>query len=104
MRSSYINHDYWVPYCEAVFGVKIGEPKVDYYITKYGGLDIKATNIYFVNSIEDPWQYAGMRTIKNPETQKDLVATLVDCNDCGHCQDLKTPSAADPPALTAARK
>lgn len=85
MRSSYIGKDYWVPYCEAVFGIPIGEPNVKYYHDTYGGLDIDAKNIYFVNSIEDPWQYAGMRTIKNPVTQKDLVANLIDCNNCGHC-------------------
>ena len=45
-----------------------------------------------------------MRKIAYPDTQKTLVATLVDCNDCGHCQDLKTPTDADPPALTIARQ
>jgi len=104
MRSSYIGPDYWVPYCEEVFGIKIGDPNIQYYIDTYGGLNINAKNIYFANSIEDPWQWAGMRTIHNQETQKDLVATLIDCNDCGHCQDLKTPSDADAPALRLARE
>lgn len=44
-----------------------------------------------------------MRKVHNPEKQKTLVANLVDCNDCGHCQDLKTPTDADPPTLTIAR-
>lgn len=62
MRSALINADYWVPYCEAIFG-QIGEPKIDYYITKYGGLDITGDNIVFANAIEDPWQWAGMRQL-----------------------------------------
>ncbi len=58
----------------------------------------------FVNAIEDPWQYAGMRTVTDPEKQPDMVAYLIDCNDCGHCADLYTPSDADTPVLTLARK
>jgi len=65
LRSSYIGPDYWVPYCEEVFGIKIGDPNIQYYIDTYGGLNINAKNIYFANSIEDPWQWAGMRTIHN---------------------------------------
>ena len=104
MRSKYIGKDYWVPYCSAVFGQQLGQPNAQHYIDKYGGLNIVADNIYFVNNIEDPWQYAGMRTITDPTKQKNLVANLINCNDCGHCQDLKTPTTADPPALTYARQ
>lgn len=103
MRSAKIGPDYWLPYCQAVFGAQLTEPNIDHYIQKYGGLQISGKYIYFVNNIEDPWQYAGMRTITDPSTQKDMVANLIDCQDCGHCQDLKTPSDADPPALTIAR-
>jgi hypothetical protein len=38
MRSKLINESYWVPYCQAIFGDSIGEPEVDYYIKRYGGL------------------------------------------------------------------
>jgi hypothetical protein len=90
--------------CQAIFGAAIGEPKVDWYIEKYGGLDITGTNIVFANAIEDPWQWAGMRQIKHPDTtQKSMLALLINCNNCGHCVDLSTPSYADTPALTAAR-
>jgi hypothetical protein len=103
MRSNLINSTYWVPYCEAIFG-PIGEPKVDYYIAKYGGLNITGDNIVFANAIEDPWQWAGMRHLQDPtKTQKNMLALLIDCNNCGHCIDLSTPSPADTPGLTAAR-
>lgn len=68
MRSSLINETFWVPYCEAIFKKPIGPPKVKYYLDKYGGLDITGKNIFFFNAGEDPWQYAGMRSLKNPDT------------------------------------
>jgi hypothetical protein len=64
MRSSLIGQDYWVPYCQAMFGkTKVGEPAVSYYVDKFGGLNITGKNIVFANAVEDPWQYAGMRQI-----------------------------------------
>lgn len=48
-----------------------------------------ASGIFFVNSIEDPWQFAGMRYLKDPEnTQKNLATAFIECADCAHCSDL----------------
>jgi hypothetical protein len=33
-----------------------------------------------------------------------MKAFLINCNNCGHCVDLSTPSATDTPALTLARQ
>ena len=50
---------------------------------------MSADHIYFVNSIEDPWQYAGMRYLEDPEnTQKNLRTAYIECADCAHCSDL----------------
>lgn len=57
-----------------------------------------------MNAAEDPWQYAGMRKIQDPATQSGQVAVYIDCNNCAHCVDLKTPKDADSPALSLARK
>ena len=104
MRSALINLAYCVPMCQAIFGKEIGDPKVDFYVQKYGGLDITGTNIVFANAIEDPWQWAGMRQLKHADTtQKNMLALLIDCNNCGHCVDLSSSSPADTPGLTAAR-
>lgn len=65
----------------------------------YGGLDIKGENIYFVNAGDDPWQYAGMTKIHNPDTQSKMVAMLADCADCGHCIDLHTPDDDKDPQI-----
>mmetsp|Transcript_48167 Transcript_48167/g.35355 ORF Transcript_48167/g.35355 Transcript_48167/m.35355 type:complete len:90 (-) Transcript_48167:36-305(-) len=67
-------------------------------------MEIKGSNIVFANAIEDPWQYAGMRSIYDPETQSEMTAVLIDCDNCGHCVDLGTPSDSDPEALIAARE
>lgn len=55
MRSKLVALDQWVPYCQAIFGAEIGNPKVAETNTKYGGLDTDAKNVIFVNAIEDPW-------------------------------------------------
>lgn len=52
-----------------------------------------ADNIFFINSIEDPWQYAGMRYLEDPtNTQKNLRAHYIECANCAHCSDLHVKS------------
>lgn len=65
MRSDFLKVENWTPYCQSIFGTEIGEAKVDDTNNYYGGLNIDATQILFVNAIEDPWQYAGMRTLQS---------------------------------------
>ena len=61
-------------------------------------------HIYFVNSVEDPWQYAGMRYLTDPTgTQSKMKAAYVDCPNCAHCSDLKVPNSKDPSELTEVR-
>lgn len=69
----------------------------------FGGLNITGDHIYFFNAQEDPWQYAGLRHIKNPEEHKKQKAWLIECTDCAHCIDLHTPSASDPKSLKEGR-
>ena len=73
MRSNYIGPQYWTPFCEAVFGAQYASnPIVDFYNAQRGGLNIQGSNIVFANAIEDPWQYAGMRSITDPKTQSGM--------------------------------
>jgi len=39
----------------------------------------------------------------NPNTQSGMKNILINCNNCAHCVDLRTPNAADAPTLTNAR-
>lgn len=56
-----------------------------------GGLNIGGSNIFFVNAVEDPWKYAGMQKL-NTEQDKTMFNAMIDCNNCGHCIDLKEPN------------
>jgi len=92
MRSNRIGPDYWLPFCSEVFGKNMSEPNIQHYLDTYKGLDLNAKNLILVNNIEDPWQYAGMRKLKDPTgLQKNMRAVLIDCQDCGHCQELYNP-------------
>ena len=104
MRSQLLGPDYWLQFCKDVFADDVGPPNVDYYNSLYGGLDIQGSNIVFANAIEDPWQYAGMREIHDPATQSGMVAHMINCNNCAHCIDLRTPSPTDTPGLTVIRQ
>lgn len=73
--------------------------------TYFGGLDITkpgvTSNIFFTNGVEDPWKWASVLESETPTVNP---AVVIDCNDCGHCQDLHTPDPSDDPALQAARQ
>jgi len=71
---------------------------------EFGGLDNRGKRIYFFNAIEDPWQYAGMRNITDPEKHPDQKAWLIDCENCAHCVDLKTPTDSDADSLKNGRE
>lgn len=93
MRSIALDMDFWYDYCKAIFGDLLPEPAVDEINRFYGGLDIKGENIYFINGSEDPWQFAGMTSLKHPWTsQRNMKAAYVECETCGHCVDFHTPT------------
>ncbi len=77
-------------------------PRVNYYIDTYSKIADNA-KIVFLNAGEDPWQYAGMLPSLVPEGVT-YVSYLIDCQNCGHCIDLSTPTASDPPILTQTRQ
>ena len=60
-----------------------------------------ASHIYFTNSIEDPWQQAGIKPTDPVGAANKAV--LMDCDNCGHCKDLHASNAADPQIVTDTR-
>ena len=62
-----LTNEWYREYCHLVFNNETGPPKVDQVNQLYGGLDIIGKNIMFMQSSEDPWQYVGMRYLKDPE-------------------------------------
>jgi hypothetical protein len=103
MRSQLLGPDYWLKWCKDIFDDTIGPPAVKFYNKLYGGVNITGSNIVFANAIEDPWKYAGLTSISNATSQANMTTVLINCNNCAHCVDLRTPSDADAPTLTNAR-
>lgn len=77
----------------------ISGPNINWTNTNYGGKDISATNIIFVNGKIDPWHTLSV-TIANPATPGIDVVLM---ESTAHCANMYPPSPMDPPELTAAR-
>ena len=99
MRSYTLDADFWLDYCQRIFSPEIAPPAVDATNNLYGGLEITGKNIYFLTASEDPWQFAGMKSIQDPDTQSEMKAWHIECEDCGHCIDLKQYDINDPEDL-----
>ena len=94
-RSPALNLTFWPEYCRRTFGQDLPYPAVEETNAEFGGLNNQGKNIYFFNAIEDPWQYAGMRSIPDPDEHPDQRAWLINCTNCAHCIDLKPPLETD---------
>jgi hypothetical protein len=95
--------DYWVGYCERVFGVKM-DPKagIDHFNLMFGREHLRGSNIFFTNGVEDGWQFAGHRVDTHDNTS--MTSHVVDCENCAHCVDLYTEKASDAQDLKETRK
>lgn len=100
--TKYLNFDYFLDLCEAVFGIKM-DPEVDNVNNYYGGMDNKATNVFYASFWQDPWHLATPDEGALDENINSTVR-LVKCQDCGHCQDMHAPKDTDPAELTAVRE
>jgi hypothetical protein len=98
IRSTRINRKYYQDLCADVFGLK-DLPFIDATNDYYGGNQNAGSNIFFVNGVEDPWQWASIRSTLNPFN----FATVVNCSQCAHCVDLYTPTSTDAPELVFTR-
>jgi len=106
LKSHYFTHDVEVQFCKDIFGFDetYTGPNTDWTNNHYKGLEIEAEHIVFVNSKEDPWQWAGMRKIEHPDPIYEMIALYNDCDGCSHCSDLYPAKESDPAILTANRK
>ena len=73
MRSWAMSYGFWPDYCNRIFGKEI-ETKTEQTNKLYGGLNIRGDNIFFLNGSEDPWQYAAMRQLRDPETTQSTMS------------------------------
>lgn len=95
MRSEYLELEYWPAMCERVFpGLSMeGLPKTHMATYQMSGFDGQGQNTYFTNGVEDPWQWVTIRDWTNNDTQRSRIS---DCDDCGHCVEMYTPTPDDP--------
>jgi len=96
MRSTLLNHSFWDQYCNTIFpyfGLLV--PEVPTTLSHLG------SKILFTNGSEDPWQWASYLGQSLPAQQ--LFSLRIECADCGHCVDQRTPSDTDSETLRAAR-
>lgn len=102
MRSTDLAMSYWTDMCARVFGTgMVTSPKVTQTAIGQGALDIAQGNIFFANGVEDPWQWATQTT---SNTALNQVARMSDCDDCGHCVEMYTPTDSDPTELVETRQ
>ena len=101
MRSTMLEESYWTAMCERSFGQGMPSmPKAQQTTIDQGGWDLAQTNIFFANGVEDPWRWATQMVTNDALNQ---VARISDCDNCGHCVELYTPSEDDPSALKETR-
>jgi hypothetical protein len=106
MRSEFLSYDYWTAMCARSFeGLTFGKdeprPRAQATAIDQGGVSIAANEIFFANGGEDPWRWVTQQESK-PELGQ--VSVLSDCDDCGHCVELYTPSKDDAKELQQTRK
>ena len=104
MRSDYyLSMPFWPEMCSRSFqGLDMtARPKAKSTTIDQGGVDIGQTNIFFANGTEDPWKWATRRTSNHALNQ---VARTSECDNCGHCVELYTPSDSDPEELKQTRQ
>ena len=87
--------------CERVFdGLSMtGLPQINQTEVSESGFTGQGTNTFFTNGVEDPWQWATIRTVNNSSQH----ARTSDCDDCGHCVEMYTPTTSDPIAVQETR-
>lgn len=76
-------------------------PKASATTWDQGGVDIGVENIFFANGTEDPWKWA---TRMGSNKALNQIAHTSECDNCGHCVELYTPSDDDPEALKETRQ
>ncbi len=84
IRSHRVNLDYFKGFCAAVFGAGVW-PDVSKVVAEFGGNKPAGSQIFFLQSSQDPWQWAGVRSTLNSQEQEYTV----ECSNCGHCSDTR---------------
>jgi hypothetical protein len=54
-RSSSLDAEYWIDYCQRIFGSSIAPPDIESINSYFKGVMMTGKNVYFATASEDPW-------------------------------------------------
>lgn len=101
VRSKRIDLAYHEYLCKAAFDGWEVLPAIAQTNSRYGGLDVVGSRIFYTNGDIDPWNALGLLTPR--EAHPSVVARMI--HGTAHCADLSAPDAVNDPAdLTKARE
>jgi hypothetical protein len=100
LRHPTVNLAYHLQQCEDMFGIKNMYPASDAINNHFGGAFPTATNVFYSNFSDDPWQRASVDFSPSP----DQPYFLTMCENCGHCSDFHKPLDTDHPNLKKTRE
>jgi len=104
IRWTGMNLTYWYEYCHLIYDEAFLPDDITTNLLMAGvHIAQHTSNTYFTHGIDDGWKYAGVHK-QVLHNNKKIVVNEIDCEICGHCQDLKPANENDPAVLKAARK
>lgn len=98
LRDPSVNLQYHLDQCAAIFGHRMFPSSLDMN-RRYGADFPTAEKVFYSDFSDDPWQRASVWF--SPSTSQPYH--LSQCDDCGHCKDLHTPSESDPAPIVQSR-
>tara|TARA_B110001452_G_scaffold173402_1_gene145313 strand:- start:942 stop:2633 length:1692 start_codon:yes stop_codon:yes gene_type:complete len=101
VRSVHLDLRYFRDTCRALFGDDELWPDTNALNRQRGGHRFAGSNVFFTNGADDPWLHAS---VSGTLSGTGSAAHVIRCAGCGHCVDLRAPSADDAPELLRARE
>lgn len=99
LKNKAMTLDFWKNYCTRIFEKNIF-PDTHLWNLRYGGKNPAVSKVIYMNGDEDPWKQASIL-----ETKNIFVHTFpLDCDNCAHCVDLRSPVEGAPKEVDVARK
>ena len=99
LRNTIVDLDYHLKQCEAVFGIPMFPSSIEMN-KRYGGAEPNANHVFYSDFSDDPW----LRASPNYSISDTQPMFLSQCDDCGHCKDLHTPTEEDPEPVKQSRR
>ena len=91
--------NFWKGYCTRAFGRET-YPDTKLWNLRYGAKKPAVSKVIYMNGDEDPWKQAGIIESKNI-----FIHTYhLQCDNCAHCVDLRSPTDGAPKEVDSARK